>query len=166
MAQQLNIVQVTAALVAMLALRLPVVYQQPVDVREIGGKDFNDAGELILKKVAVRVRFGAGSFAEVRDLTLTTLSATLSYQVVCRHESLRGAEEMRNRSAALMACALDELAGARLTLANGTVAPPILIRSVGEAQDSFGPVEDCYAIGLEFGGTTQFPGHNINGVAA
>ena len=160
MAQQLNIVDCKDAILALLSATLPVSYGQPVDVREIGGKDFDENGQLVLKKVAVRVRFGQAAYADARDISLTTLSASLYYQVVCRHESLRSNTEARDRSLALTAVVMDQLAGARLQLPDGTKAVPIAIRSVLQAMDGLGPVEDCYAITIEISGTAQFSGVN------
>ena len=158
MAQSLAIVPTTAALVALLKAFLAAKYDADTDVKEIARGDFNDAGELILKKIAVRVVFGTAQYGEARDVSYTTLSTALQYQVVGRHESLRTREEQRNRALAVAACAVEYLAGARLQLPDGSLAGPILVRSVGPAVDAVGPVEDCYAIVLEISGFSQFPG--------
>jgi hypothetical protein len=158
MAQNLAIVPCTAALVALLQQFLADKYDEPVDVKEIGRGDFNDQGELVLKKVAVRVVFADAAFTEARDISLTTLGTALRYQVVCRHDSLRSREEKRNLALNLTGCVLEYLGGARLALPDGSLAGPILLRGVGPAIDIVGPVEDCYAITLEISGFSQFPG--------
>ena len=158
MAQNLSIVPCTAALVTLLTTFLQTNYEPSTDVKEIARGDFNDQGELVLKKIAARVVFGTAQFGESRDVSYTTLSTALQYQIVCRHESQRTREEQRNRSLAMAACVCEYLAGARLALPDGSLAGPVLLRGVGPAIDSVGPVEDCYAVGIEISGFSQFPG--------
>ena len=160
MAQRLQVNDCTTGLVALLTHTLAPFYLNGIDVREAGRKDFDDAGQLVLHKVAVRVRFGDAVYAQARDISLTTLSATLNYQIICRHESLRTESEMRNRTLALCECVMEQLAGARFKLADGTVAGPVLVKGVVPVSDSYGPVEDCFGVTIEISGFAAFAGPN------
>ncbi len=150
----------TAALVALLAAQLSAAYGQPVDVQEAGSKDFDDEGNLVLRKVAVRVQFGRGRFGPARDITRTTLSNALEYRIICRHESLRGDAEMRNRTLALLECCAERLAGARLPLPDGTFTEGVLLQAVAPVEDAYGPVENCYGLSIEVTGYAQYAGVN------
>jgi hypothetical protein len=167
MGQLLQIDPCTDALVALLDARLPVSFpEQRADVREASGKDFDDSGQLVLPKCAVRVRFGEATYAEARDISRVSLSANLSFQVVCRYESLRSQSEMRGRALSLAECVMEELAGAKLLLSNGTITEPILIRAVQPVADGYGPVENCYGVAIQVSGYAQHSGVNANPVQA
>lgn len=164
MAQKLQPGACTQALVALLSARLPASdsFNLAVDVKESGDKDFNDNGELILKNPAVRVWFEQAAYGDTRDISKTTLSATFRFQVVCRHTSLRGAQETRDRSHALTEAVLVELAGARLLFEDGTRSDPIAIRGVARTNDFAGIVQDCFSVLIEVDGFAQFDGRNAN----
>lgn len=163
MARQLQMVAVKDALLALLSGRLPESYGVAVDVQESGDKDFDNAGQLVLKRVAVRVRMGDAEFNESRDTSLTTLGAVLRYQVICRHESQRSENEQRDRTLDLAAAVCEELAGARLALPDGSLSPRIQLRTVGPVSDQFGPVTGCWGVGIQLTGSAQFDGRKAQG---
>jgi hypothetical protein len=162
MAQLLQLVDATRALVALLASQMDAAYEHPVDVKQASKNDFDDEGELVLKKVAVRVQFGQAEYAQTRDISATTLSASLMYQIVCRHESLRSDSERRDRTMELVQAVQAVLAGARLLLVNGTKSGPIILHNVLPVSDGFGVIDDCYGLTIEVPGFAQFTGANAN----
>ncbi len=159
----LTIVPVKDALVAFLKATMSNAYGKPVDVQESGSGDFDNDGQLVLKKIAIRVRFGDGEFGQTRDITRTTLSSSLYFQVVCAHGSLRSENEQRDRTLELAACAVGLLGGTRLVLPDGTRSEPILVRGVAQMSDAYGPVADCYGVSIEVGGFLQLSGEYAAG---
>jgi hypothetical protein len=165
MAQKLQIVPAKDCLVTLLTTAL-AGYAVAVDVREVGPKDFDDQGNLVLQKAAVRVRFGQADYSQVRDTTKTTLSAAIAFQIICRHESLRSNSEQRDRALELASAVADALAGARLLLPDGTLSEPIGLLAILPVEDRGGVVQDCYGVSIEVPGYAQFAGTYASGVAA
>jgi hypothetical protein len=161
MSQNLCINAVTDNLVQVLTSTLRTSYDATTDVQESSKQDFSEDGQLVLRKIAVRVRFGQEECGPTRDITRTTYTSSLSYQIVCRHESLRSKAETRSRSLQLVSAAKAILAGTRLLLPDGTQTDGILLQGVFPVSDQFGPVDECYGIAIEVTGVTQYPGDYI-----
>ena len=159
MSSQLRIDQAEAALIAMLEAKMQAAYGSPVQVDSLGDKDFDDDGTLILQPPAIRVRYTGTKFASLRDNSGLTYMAEHVWEVLCFESSLRSKEDERAQTLALVAVALNQLAGARLQLADGSTTPPVKLEGVslviapGAADQSFG-------ISIVVGGPAQFDGPN------
>ena len=162
MAGKVQIHLVEAALLDLLPSRLKASYGKNVDVEALGKADFNDAGQLILKSPAVRISFLDAQYGQARDTQRTTLTAELMFSAFCFHESIRSRAQERTKTLELVACVEDELAGARLELTPGVFTEPVLIRSVNQAEDAIGPIDQVFAVAFMVPGIAQFSGANSN----
>lgn len=162
MATKVQIHLVEAALLALLPARLKISYGKNVTVSPIGGKDFDDDGQLVLKSPAVRTHFKGAEYAPLRDIQRLTTEAELNWDIICFEESLKSKADERTKTLELIAVVQDELAGARLQISDGVYTQPTRIVSVLPVMDAVGPVDQCYAITIAVSGIAQFSGVNAN----
>jgi hypothetical protein len=81
--------------------------------------------------------------------------------VLCFESSLRSKADERLQILGLVAVALNQLAGARLALADGTRSMPLEIKRVSLViPDDGGPVDQLFAITVLISGIAQFDGPN------
>jgi hypothetical protein len=158
---QFRIDQVEAALIALLKDTMPAAYGTPVDVDSVNSKDFNAQGQLALRAPAQRIQFGDGDFSDLRDNQRLSYQAGILFDVLCWESSLRSKADERLQSLGLVAVTLNQLAGARLALADGTLSMPITLKRVSLVlPDDGGPVDQLYAITVLISGIAQFDGAN------
>jgi hypothetical protein len=162
---QFQISYVEAALIALLRSVMPGAYGTPeapvrVDVDSIGDRDFNAQGQLALRAPAQRVRFGGAEYNNLRDNQRLTYEAALPFEVMCFESSLRGKANERLQTLVLVETTLNQLAGARLALADGSSTMPLEIKSVSPVITEDGPVDQLFAITVLVKGIAQFNGPN------
>jgi len=160
MAGKVQITAVEKALLDLLPRRLKVSYGQNVDVQTLGGTDFDDNGQLVLKSPAVRLHFNSAAYGDARDNTKTTQGVDLLFSAFCRHESLRSLAKFRSQTLELVGALSDELAGARLLLEDGSRTEAIGLTGVNQALDVAGPVDQVYALSFTVSGIATFSGIN------
>jgi hypothetical protein len=151
---------VEAALLALLAAKMPAAYGANVDIESLGDKDFDDNGRLTLQPPSLRVRFAGAGFNNLRDNQRLSYQVGDLFEVLCYESSLRSKADARNQTLVLVAAALDQLAGARLVLADGTKTMPLTIKSVELVVVEEGPVDQLYSIALDIEGIAQYSGAN------
>jgi hypothetical protein len=167
---QFPIDNVEAALIALLsatiAPELPAAYGTPdesiaVDVDSTNQRDFNGSGQLVLKPPSIRVEFGDASFSNLRDNQRLTYESGLLFDVLCYERNLRSKAEARLKTLILVRVVLNQLAGARLALADGTSSMPLELRGVSLVlPDDDGPVDQLFAVHVLVKGIAQFDGPN------
>lgn len=157
---QFRIDQCEAALITLLSANLPAEYGAQVDVESLGDKDFDDDGRLTLQPPALRVRFAGAKYDNLRDNRRLSYQATLNYEVLCFESSLRSRADERTQTLALVAAVLDQLAGARLLLADGSKTMPIGVTGVALVETDQGPVDQLFSVLVEVEGIAQFNGAN------
>jgi hypothetical protein len=84
----------------------------------------------------------------------------LMFEVMCFESSLRSKADERLQTLQLVQVVQDQLAGARLALADGTSTMPIELDSVSPVITDSGPVDQLYAIVFAVNGIAQFSGTN------
>lgn len=152
--------QVIASLVTLLRTVMPAAYNGAIDIDTLGDEDFDENGQLVLSPPSMRVRYRETNFNNLRDNRRLTYQATNQIEVLCFESSLAGKADERAQTMALVVVALNQLAGARLALADGTSSMPITIRSCGLVVTEEGPVDQLMAIGILVEGIAQFDGPN------
>jgi hypothetical protein len=163
---QFRIDYVEGALITLLKTVMPTAYgtvDAPVlvDINSVNSKDFNAQGQLALKPPSIRVQFGDANFADLRDNQRLTYQTGMLFDVLCFESSLRSKADERLQSLVLVAVVHNQLAGARLTLADGTRSMPIALKRVSLViPDDGGPVDQLYAITISVEGIAQFNGPN------
>ena len=162
---QFQIPQVEGALIALLNATMPAAYgtvEAPVliDIDAIGDKDFNENGQLVLKSPAIRVRFNGEDFNALRDNQRLTYESGQLFEVMCFVSSVKSKASERIRTLGLVGVAKNQLAGARLALADGTFSMPITLKSVGPVITEDGPVDQLFSITVLINGISQFNGPN------
>lgn len=159
---------VEAALIALLQSTMPAAYatslnQQGsvnVDIAGLGDKDFDADGQLVLQPPSLRVRFGGAHYNNLRDNQRLSYEAGVPFEVLCFESSLRSKIDERKQTLVLVATVQNQLAGARLALADGTSSGPIAMKSVQLVITDAGPVDQLFAILVEVLGIAQFDGPN------
>ncbi len=159
---RVQIDQIEAALITLLPDGLAASYGQRVDVEALGKADFDEDGQLILRSPAVRISFAEASYAQARDTTRTTLTVEAIFSAFCFHESIRSRAKERTKTLELVAAVQDQLAGARLQLSAGVYTEPVLLRSVSQAVDAIGPVDQVFAVTFLVPGIALYSGINAN----
>ena len=152
--------QVIVALVTLLQDVMPTAYNGAIDIDTLGDEDFDESGQLVLTPPSMRVRYRETSFDNLRDNRRLTYQAVNQIEVLCFESSLASKADERAQTMALVVAALNQLAGARLTLADGSTSMPITIRSCGLVVTEEGPVDQLMAIGISIEGISQFDGPN------
>jgi hypothetical protein len=159
------ITQVEGALIALLNTAMPAAYgttEAPVsiEVAAIGAKDFDEDGMLAIQSPAMRVQFGGLDFDPLRDNQRLTYQADLEFDVVCFVSSVKSKASERIRTLGLVQATLNQLAGARLALADGTFSMPVTLVRVSKVYDAGGPVDQAFAITILVSGIAQYDGPN------
>jgi hypothetical protein len=163
---QFRIDYVEAALIALLNGTMPAAYGTPdapvaVDVNSVNSKDFNAQGQLALKPPSLRIQFSDADYNNLRDNQRLTYQSGLLFDVLCFESSLRSKADERLQILGLVAVTLNQLAGARLALADGTSSMPVEIKRVSLVlPNDGGPVDQLFAITVLIGGIAQFDGPN------
>jgi hypothetical protein len=163
---QFKIDQVEGALIALLNSAMPAAYgtvDAPVaiNVNTVNSKDFNAQGQLAIKPPSMRVQFAEASFANLKDNQRLTYEAGLDFDILCYESSLRSKADERLQTLGLVDVALNQLAGARLALSDGTSTMPIEIRRVSLViPNDGGPVDQLFAITILIKGIAQYNGPN------
>jgi hypothetical protein len=163
---QFQIDYVEGALVALLKSVMPTAYgsaEAPVlvGIDTVNSKDFNAQGQLAMKPPSMRVQFGEASFSNLRDNQRLTYESAVDFDVLCFESSQRGKADERLQTLRLVDAALNQLAGARLALADGTSTMPLELKRVSLViPDDGGPVDQLFAITVQVKGIAQFNGPN------
>jgi len=153
---------VEAALLALLRANLAAAYGNKVQIDSLGDDDFNDDGRLVLQPPSIRVRFAAAEYDTLRDNQRLTYQAGVPFELLCFESSLRSKADERKQTLVLVATVQDQLAGARLTLADGSKSGPITMKSVALVDTDQGPVDQLFSIIVVVEGFAQFSGVNAN----
>jgi hypothetical protein len=163
---QFQIDFVEGALLTLLKTVMPAAYgtvDAPVmvDISTVNSKDFNAQGQLAIKPPSMRVQFADAEFSNLRDNQRLTYESGLLFDVLCFESSLRSKADERLQTLGLVDVALNQLAGARLALSDGTSSMPIELKRVSlVVPDDGGPVDQLFAITVLVKGIAQFNGPN------
>lgn len=149
-----------AALIALLRQNLASEYSAPVDVESLGSKDFDEDDTLVLDPPAARVRYVGSKFDTLRDNKRLTYQVPHMFEILAFESSARDKADERLQTLQLVAAILDQLAGARLGLQDGTTSMPIAIVSVDLVVTQAGPVDQLFSILIAVEGIAQFSGVN------
>lgn len=158
--------QVEAALLALLNSVMSGAYAaalgatpQNVDIQSLGDRDFNAEGQLVLSPPSLRVLFAGAKYDKLRDNQRLTYEAGIIFHILCYESSLRSKKDERRQTLVLVATLLDQLAGARLALADGSSTSPIGLESVSLLTEQ-GAVDQLYDVTVVVNGIAQFSGAN------
>jgi hypothetical protein len=167
---QFRIDQVEAALIALLNSTVPAPYGAsvlvdgppiPIDVNTVNSNDFNAEDQLVINPPAQRVQFIDGDYGDLRDNQRLTYQSALSFNIGCFDENLYSKADERRQTLALVDVTLNQLAGARLALADGTYSMPLELKRVSLViNDDGGPVTQFFVISVLVKGIAQFDGAN------
>jgi hypothetical protein len=162
---QFRIDYVEAALLALLKSVMPAAYgtaanPAAIDIDSIGDKDFNAEGQLTLKPPSIRVRFGGADFKNLHDNQRLSYEGGMPFEIMCFESSLRSKADERLQTLVLVSVAVNQLAGARLALADGSSTMPITLQSVSSVITEDGPVDQLFSITVLVNGFAQFDGPN------
>lgn len=160
MSSTFRIDYVEAALLAVLNSKLATAYGAKVNIDSLGDKDFDDDGRLVLQPPSVRVRFAAADYENLHDNQRLTYEGGLPFELLCFESSLRSKADERRQTLVLVATVQDQLAGARLALADGSRTMPIEMKSVSLVASEEGPVDQLFSIVVLVKGIAQFSGAN------
>lgn len=158
-----------AALLQLLTTALPTAYGAAlgsgpvsIDIDSLGDTDFNEDGQLVLNPPSLRLRFKDEPYDPAHDNQRVTYQSHQFYEVLCFESSLRSKADQRKQTLVLVRVVLDQLAGARLLLADGSKSLPISIVSVTLIEADSGPVDQLYSVLIDVEGFAQFSGVNAN----
>ncbi len=147
---------VETAVQALLTAGLP-----SVSVGSIGALDTDENGELVFDPPCARTFYANSHYVANGDSQALTYDDT-SHQIDiwCAAENLTSLEAQRTDSLTLVGQVLPVLAGARISLADGSLSEPVRLMSItGALQGRSGaPVRTVYIIAIEVPGIAQFPG--------
>ena len=163
MSSTFRIDYVEAALLELLQAKLATAYGSPVQIDSLGDKDFDSEGRLVLRPPALRVRFAAADYGDMRDNQRLTYQAKMPFTILCFESSLRSPADERKQTLVLVATVVDQLAGARLQLADGSLTMPVTIKNVSLVDMVEGPVDQHFEVLIEVEGIAQFSGVNAEG---
>ena len=156
---------VEAALIALLIAVMPAAYGTvdapiAVNVDSLGDKDFDAEGQLVLKSPAIRVRFDRTRRDLLHDNQRLTYQAKIGFDVLCFESSLRSKADERLQTLQLVQAVENQLAGARLLLADGTSSMPCSLGSTYLVAESTGSVDQLFCIEVVAEGIQQYDGPN------
>ncbi len=149
MPTQFLAVDVEQALVALLVNALP-----GVDVSVLGEAELNDNDELILKTPCARPRYIESSYRS-NELTQTTYDCEHIYDIWCADENLSSKAAQRGASKVVVGRVQAALAGATITLPDGSSEPVRLVGVGSFPEDELGMI---YLVRIAIPGLAQFPG--------
>lgn len=160
---------VEAALLQMLKSVMPAAYGAElgsaavaVNIDSLGDDDFDEDGQLILQPPSLRVRFRDDPYDPARDNQRLTYQSHQAYEILCFESSLRSKADQRKQTLILVGAVLDQLAGARLSLADSSKTFPITVRGVTRIDGDSGPVDQLFSVLVDIEGFAQFSGVNAN----
>ena len=156
MSSTMRIDYVEAALLQYISANLPITFGAPVSVDSLGDNDFNDDGTLVLSPPAVRVRFAGANFDPARDNQRLTYQARMPFEILCYQSSLRSKADERQQTLVLVGSVCEILAGARLSLSDGSATQPVTLKNVALVESESGPVDQLFSVGIEVSGIAQF----------
>lgn len=157
---------VELSLVTLLRTAMPAAYGTvdapiAIDINTVGTKDFNEKGQLAIKPPSIRVQFASAEFNNLHDNQRLSYEAGYSFEVLCYEGSLRSKADERLQTLKLVDVVLNQLAGARLALSDGTSSMPMTLRAVSLViPDDEGPVDQLFSISVLVNGIAQFDGPN------
>ena len=162
---QFQISQVEAALIALLKSVMPDAYgtvEVPIwiDIDSLGDKDFDAEGQLVLKPPAIRVRFDRTRRNLLHDNQRLTYQATVGFDILCFESSLRSKADERLQTLKLVQTVENQLAGARVALADGTNSMPCSLGSTYLVAESTGSVDQLFCVEVVAEGIQQYNGPN------
>lgn len=162
---QFQISYVEAALISLLNSMMPAAYSAQggstsIDIDSIGDRDFNAQGQLALRPPSMRVRFGGSEYSNLRDNQRLTYEAGMPFDIMCFESNLRSKKDERIAILVLVEVAVNQLAGARLALQDGTSTMPLTLKSVSPVVTDDGPVDQLFSITVLVNGIAQFDGPN------
>jgi hypothetical protein len=151
---------VEAALLTLLNTSLATAYGAPVNIDSLGEDDFDAEGQLVLQPPSVRVRFVADSYNNFHDSRRLTYQSEPAFEILCFESSLRSKADERKQTLVLVASVINQLAGARLNLEDGSKSMPITINDVRLVETEQGPVDQLFSVRVTVEGIAQFSGVN------
>jgi hypothetical protein len=165
---QFQISQVEQALIALLKSAMPAAYSAAigseetikVNIDSLSDKDFDSDGQLVLKPPSIRVRFDRTRRETLRDNQRLTYQAKASFDVLCYESSLRGKADERLQTLQLVQVLENQVAGARLALADGTSSMPCTLGSTYLVAESTGSVDQLFCVEVTAEGIQQYNGPN------
>ncbi len=160
MSTKMQIYDVESALVALLKGSMGTAYGRPVDVKTIGKKDFSDDGAITMKAPAVRIRFAGAVYDGLHDNQRLTYEGAMSFEAWCFDVNLRSQAEARLDCEKLASALADQVAGARLRLADGSQTQPISLSSIDPLMSEEDPADQLYIVIFTVSGIAQFSGQN------
>jgi hypothetical protein len=165
---QFQISQVEAALISLLKTVMPAAYQTAIgaaalpvlNIDSLGEKDFDAEGQLVLKPPSIRVRFDRVKRETLRDNQRLTYQTKAGFDVLCYESSLRSKADERLQTLQLVQVVENQLAGARLALADGTSSMPCALGSTYLVAESSGSVDQLFCVEVVAEGIQQYDGPN------
>jgi hypothetical protein len=151
---------VEKALIALLLDVLPSAYGSKVQVESLGDADFNADGQLTLRPPCIRVRYLGADYDPLHDNKRLTYQPKQQFELLCFESSLRSKTDQRRQTLVLVATVQDQIAGARLTLADGSKTMPITLVAVRLVDTDEGPVDQLYSVVFGVEAIAQFSGAN------
>ena len=135
-----------------------------VDVGSIGDNEIDDNDQLVFDPPCVRTRHAGTQYAGGLDNQQLNYNASHIFEVWCVAENLRSKEEQRGDTETLLGTVIQQLAGARLVLTDGSESEPIRLVDVRDfPQDLVGLI---YILRVAVPGIAQFPRTNSEGPPA
>jgi hypothetical protein len=161
---------VEAALLQLLQTVMPAAYgtelgsegPAAVNIDSLGDDDFDEDGQLVLQPPSLRVRFRDDPYNPARDNQRLTYQSHQSYEILCFESSLRSKADQRKQTLVLVSVVLDQLAGARISLADSSKTFPVSVLGVTRVDADGGPVDQLFSILVDIEGFAQFSGVNAN----
>ena len=144
-----------AAVGALLAAKL-----DGVDTSSIGGKDINDDGQLVFTPPCARTRYVGSLYSGISDNQALNYNCEHVVEIFCAAENLRSLEAQREDTKALMGRVLVQMAGARLSLSDGSKSEPCRVVDVKSIPEDI--VGMIYIVSVAVPGIAQFDGPNAN----
>lgn len=132
-----------------------------VNVGSIGELDTDEDGELVFDPPCARTMYSSTEFGEAADnLQLTYDAVDHAVDIWCADENLASLETQRQASLAVISQLLPVIAGARISLSDGSASEPVrLVRVQAALQGRNGaPVRTVYIVTVIVPGIAQFPG--------
>lgn len=169
MSSAFRIDYVEAALLQLLNSALPAAYatalgaaSASINIDSLGDEDFDAEGQLVLQPPSIRVRFIGDDFNTLKDNQRLTYQAVPQFELLCFESSLRDKADERRQTLILVSVVLDQLAGARINLADGSKTQPVTIEDVRLIEGASAGVDQLFSIRIGIEGFAQFSGANAN----
>jgi hypothetical protein len=129
-----------------------------VDVKSMSGSDFDEDGQLVFRPPCSRTRYVGSMYESLHDNSAVTYNCDHIIEVWCCASNLRSREDQREDTKALAGKILEQLAGARLALADGSKSEPVRIVDVKTLEtDLRGTI---VVVSVAVPGIAQFDGVN------